>query len=193
MATMEKIREGNAFHAALNAPSRSPEIPESADIYGWLIGSWELEVLHFRVDVATLQIKGEAHFEWVLEGRVVQDLWIMPRRADRTAQHSSGAEKSGNFYGTSLRVYNPSIEAWRVIWFNPVTGSRDELIGRRHGKDVVQIGAHSDGTPIRWAFSEIAADSFLWTGEALQPDGQTWKLEAKFRATRVRPQADEGR
>jgi hypothetical protein len=30
------------FHAVLAAPGRSPEIPESADAYGWLIGSWEL-------------------------------------------------------------------------------------------------------------------------------------------------------
>jgi hypothetical protein len=29
------------FHTALAAPGRSLEIPESADVYGWLIGSWE--------------------------------------------------------------------------------------------------------------------------------------------------------
>ena len=26
----------------IQAAGRSPEIPESADVYGWLIGSWEL-------------------------------------------------------------------------------------------------------------------------------------------------------
>jgi len=28
----------------LAASGRSPEIPEAADAYGWLIGSWELDV-----------------------------------------------------------------------------------------------------------------------------------------------------
>ena len=69
---------------------------------------------------------------------------------------------------------------------NPVTGLRDELIGRWQGKDVVQIGTHPNGTPIRWIFNEITANSFHWTGEALEEDGKTWRLEGEFRATRIR-------
>ena len=80
----------------------------------------------------------------------------------------------------------PSIQAWRVTWINPVTGGRDELIGRWSGKDIVQLGTHSKGTPIRWTFTEITPDSFRWLGEALQPDGKTWTLEGEFRAKRIR-------
>src|SRR5579863_5219695 len=35
------------FPRVLCASGRSAEIPESADVYGWLVGSWELEVLHY--------------------------------------------------------------------------------------------------------------------------------------------------
>jgi hypothetical protein len=80
-----EVGEKVDFRAMLAAPARSPEIPESADVYGWLIGSWELDVCHYRgVDVAARRIQGEAHFAWVLEGRAVQDVWIMPRRSERT-------------------------------------------------------------------------------------------------------------
>src|SRR5687768_6194367 len=90
----------------LSAPGRSPEIPESADAYGWLVGSWELDVLRYwATDVAHRQIKGEAHFGWVLEGRAVQDVWIMPRLADRSAD----LDKKMNMYGSTLRVLDPSI------------------------------------------------------------------------------------
>jgi hypothetical protein len=82
-------------------------------------------------------------------------------------------------------VWDPAIQAWRVTWINPVTGARDELVGRRIDNDVIQIGRHSDGTPIRWNFSEVTPDSFRWTGEALQPDGKTWKLETELRAKRI--------
>ena len=62
MTTME-ARETVDFHGVLAAPGRSPEIPESADVYGWLIGSWELDALHYwGIDVTGRRIKGEAHF-----------------------------------------------------------------------------------------------------------------------------------
>jgi len=85
----------------LSASHRSPEIAESADVYGWLVGSWGLDVLHYkRVDVSSQKIKGEAHFGWVLEGRAIQDVWIMPRSPDR----DPGSDPTNNMYGTTLRV-----------------------------------------------------------------------------------------
>ena len=170
------------LETALFASERSPEIPESADVYGWLVGSWELEVLHYTaVDVSSLGFTGEVHFARALEGRAVQDVWIMPKRSDRTAQSA----KTNNMYGTTLRVWDPGIQAWRITWINPVTGHREEQIGRRIGSDIVQVGARLDGTPTRWRFTEITPDSFHWIGESLNPDGQTWKLEGEFRAKRT--------
>jgi len=171
------------FHDVLAAPGRAPEIPESADAYGWLIGDWELEVRRYwGIDVSMRGIKGEIHFEWVLEGRAVQDVWIMPRRADRTGE----PDKQMNMYGTTLRVWDPTIEAWRITWRNPAGDHHEEQIGRRVGADIVQVGVRPNGTPTRWMFTEITADSFRWTGESLAVDGKTWNLEGEFRATRVR-------
>ena len=169
------------FFAALAATGRSPEIPESSDLYGWLVGSWELDVLRYRVDVSEQRLKGEVHFAWVLEGRAVQDVWIMPPRRGR----NEPPDRMCNMYGTTLRVWDAALEAWRVTWINGVTGMRDELIGRASGKDIVQIGTHANGTPIRWIFTEITRNSFRWTGEALDPDGKTWKLEGEFQAKRI--------
>jgi hypothetical protein len=171
-----------AARAALAAPGRSPEIPESADIYGWLIGSWDLEVLRYAgADVRGRGLDGEVHFGWALEGRAVQDAWIMPRRSARAA----GTDKGFDMYGTTLRVWDPTIQAWRITWINPVSGHREEQIGRRVGPDIVQVGARPNGTATRWRFTEITPDSFHWIGEALNPDGQTWLLEGEFRARRV--------
>ncbi|MCI0361885.1 MAG: hypothetical protein L0211_25670 [Planctomycetaceae bacterium] len=159
--------QGN-FLAALAATGRSSDIPESADAYGWLVGSWELDVLHYWAqDVAAQGIQGEAHFGWVLEGRAVQDVWIMPCRPDRTAD----LDKAQNMYGTTLRVWDPTIEAWRVTWRNPAGDHHEEQIGRKSGGEVVQIGTRPDGTRTRWTFTEITADSFHWLGEALPPGG----------------------
>jgi hypothetical protein len=169
------------LQSVLVAPRRSQDIPESDDLYGWLIGSWELDVIHYASEVPALPLKGEAHFQWTLEGRAVQDVWIMPRRSDRTAHLT----KTNNIYGTTLRVWESTLKAWRVTWINPVTGHRSELVGRRSGNDIVQIGTQADGMPIRWTFTEITSVSFLWTGELLNTDGQTWRLQSQFRARRI--------
>jgi hypothetical protein len=90
-----------------------------------------------------------------------------------------------NMYGTTLRVWDSPIQAWPITWINPMANYHEEQIDRWSGKDVVQLGTRADGTQTRWRFTEITPDSFHWLGEAMQPDGKTWKLEGEFRARRI--------
>lgn len=173
------VELGRNFLSLLSAQGRSPEIPEEADAYGWLVGSWHLECLHYRG--VPVSIPGEAHFGWVLEGRAIQDVWIMPGPGERAS-----ADRVNNMYGTTMRVWDSSIQAWRISWKNPVHDHFQEQIGRRSGRDVVQIGIRADGTVTRWRFTEITPDSFHWLGEALLADGENWRLEGEFLAKRMK-------
>jgi hypothetical protein len=176
-----KIGMATRFTSALEASGRSPEIPESEDVYGWLVGDWELLVCHYLdLDVTTRQVRGEVHAGWVLQGRAVQDVWFYP-----SDPASAGLNKMIT-YGTTLRVWDPMIKAWRITWINPARNHREEQIGHWSGRDIVQIGMRANGTPTRWRFTEITSNSFHWLGEALQPDGLTWQLEAEFRGKRMR-------
>ena len=186
METNATLNETNPMQTALSATSRQPEIPEAMDLYGWAIGSWELEVTGYDDGGNVMHTAGEAHFAWVLEGRAVQDVFINPRRADR----GPDSPKFANWFGTTIRIYDPTIQAWRVNWFNPHDGVRAELIGRRRGNQIVQEGRFPDGTPVRWTFSEITDDSFRWRGERLERDGKTWRLQVEFRGRRTN-QADQ--
>ena len=178
MATNQMERSSDIL-AAVAAGGRSAEIPETVDAYGFLVGDWELDVLHYwGQDVAARGIKGEVHAGWVLEGRAMQDVWIMPRRADRTGP----LDKQMNMYGTTLRAWDAALQVWRITWSNPAGNHFEQQIGRKMGNDVVQLGTRADGTTSRWRFTEITGDSFHWLGEALQPDGQSWRLEGEFRA-----------
>ena len=171
------------FFSLLAAPGRSPEIPESADVYGWLCGSWDLDVLHYAgVDVTGRGLKAEVHAARVLEGRAVQDVWIMPRLEDRRPD----TDKTMNMYGTTLRSWDPSIQAWHIEWTNPASGHREQQVGRWNGRDILQEGTRADGTRTRWTFTEITPDSFHWRGDALYPGKQTWALEGEFLAKRRR-------
>ena len=173
------------FQSLLISDRRSPEIPESSDVYGWLCGSWDLAVLRYRgIDVSAQGLEGEVHAARALEGRAVQDVWIMPRCTDRTTPPS---DPTMNMFGTTLRSWDPAIKVWRIAWTNPVSGHREEQIGNWIGDDIVQNGTRADGTKTRWTFTEISADSFRWRGEALYPNATDWKLEGEFLAKRRKP------
>lgn len=173
----------SSFLQVLESPARSNELTDQEDIYGWLIGGWEATVYDYAADGTARASSGEWHFGRVLEGRAIQDVWIAPPRSQRSDKNLS---KQNNRYGTSVRVYDKEISAWRVTWFNPVTGARNDLIGRRQGADIIQEGINGAGRKMRWSFKDITPTSFRWLGESLEPDGKTWRLEAEFRARRMK-------
>jgi len=170
----------NDMFTHLRAPGPHPSLGAHADTYGRVLGSWRGEVHSHMTPGAITSASLEVHFAWVLEGRAVQDVWITPARADRDA----GRTGSLDWYGTTLRVFDPASESWRATWFNPVTGLVVHLEGRRQGDDIVQIGTRG-GRPIRWTFSEIGARSLRWQGHILEADGFTWKLEVDVHLQRI--------
>jgi hypothetical protein len=87
----------------------------------------------------------------VLEGRAVQDVWIVPSRGRRHAAGSSEGE-----YGTTSRFYDPLLDAWLVTWSGLISRARRALVARRWGDAIVQEGQTEEGYPLRWIFSEIA-------------------------------------
>ncbi len=121
------------------------------------------------VVVRTLAQPGEIYFGWVLQGRAIQDVWILP----------------GVFYGTTLRVYDPGLEAWHILWSDPLCQLYTRQIGRADGSDIVQIGKNDQGVMLRWRFVDTTPNSFRWLGERSYDDGKSWQLEAEFRAQRA--------
>jgi hypothetical protein len=172
----------NAFLGALEAGGAAPDRGGKMDLYGWLVGSWDLDVRELVPDGSTRRRPGEWHFGWVLEGRAVQDVWIVPPRPD-----------TPEYYGTTLRVYDPRIDAWRIQWTEPVSQSYLSMVGRRQGDDIVQDGEAPDGTRIRWSFTDIMPDSFTWRFEASPAGGATWHERMEFSAVRRPPTGPAGR
>jgi hypothetical protein len=166
----------NAFFEALMSQEPSKDLKTVSDLYGWLIGSWEAEVVDYNEDGSKRFSSGEWHFRRVLEGRAVQDVWISPPRSKR----SSELPLEGNRYGTTIRYYDSAINSWRIKWINPVRSVFNELIARKEGDIIVQEGFGPDGSRIRWNFSEIKKDSCRWSGEISFDEGKTWKLQAEF-------------
>ena len=90
------------FANALISAGPHPQLSPANQIFAPFVGSWQLQVSWFDVDGRlSRQERGEWHFCWVLEGRAIQDIWIVPPR-DARNQRSDLYE-----YGTSLEVLRP--------------------------------------------------------------------------------------
>ena len=51
-----------AFLDCLNADGPSADRADNTDLYGWLVGSWDLDVTRFLPDGTTRRCPGEWHF-----------------------------------------------------------------------------------------------------------------------------------
>ena len=174
----EKVRS-NVFDV-LRAERASLELGAAGGLYEWLIGSWNVRVVDYEDNGSPRNSSGEWHFGWVLEGRAIQDVFIVPSRDAR----SGNLPAEGNRYGTSLRVYDPRIDAWHITWINPVRQVHNHLIGRKVGNEIIQEGTDEDGSLMRWLFRDVTSNSFRWTGEQSTDNGKTWHLGAEFFAVR---------
>lgn len=174
----------SGFAAALHADGPAADRAEALQLYGQFIGDWQAKILTHAADGTRHQGEGEIHFGWVLEGRAIQDVWMIPRRADRRTG-APAMPVAGNWYGTTLRIYDPALDAWRIYWIDPATNSFRQQIGRRRGSDIVQEGTTESGALTRWSFTKITQHSFHWKGEASLDNGASWRLIVEVLAERA--------
>ncbi len=109
---------------------------------------------------------------------------MIPRRKDRRPD-APAMPVAGNWYGTTLRIFDPALDAWRIYWIDPATNNYYQQVGRKHGAGIMQEGTTEAGTLSRWSFTEIKRDSFHWKGEASFDKGASWRLLVEVFAHRV--------
>jgi hypothetical protein len=147
-------------------------------LYSRFIGAWDVEVSVYPPDGTPVRRRGEWLFSWALEGRAVQDVWIVPARSER--RRDSGGPMP---YGTTLRFPDESGQRWRIVWANPVSRSMVLMTARAVDGEIVQDGIDEDGQRFRWVFFAIEPDRFRWRAEDT-PDGHNWILRQEMLVTR---------
>jgi hypothetical protein len=166
---------------ALHASQPNPALAPKLQLYGRFVGSWTLDIDHHPLNGPQRRAEGEWHFDWVLDGRAVQDVWIFPARHLRAGKPA----EPWYLYGSTFRWYDPTIDAWHITYFEPTRPFAIRQIGRAIGADIVQIGDDTSGIMRRWRFVEISDQSFRWIGDASWDKGATWTLEMEMRARRA--------
>jgi hypothetical protein len=177
---VEAARPDEALIDALHVPGPAAEHREKLMLFGQFVGAWTIEWAGPDSNGERATATGELHFGWVLGGRAVQDIWIVPGRG----QPGEGQPPSA-FHGSTIRFYDPAIDAWRSTWVEPVNSRVRRFVGRQSGGDILLISDEEDPR-LRWRFTDIQPESFTWLGETSYDSGSTWILEERMRATRRR-------
>ena len=157
---------------ALVANGPNTKYSDKLQTFGQFVGSWTFDGTEFHEDGSHSTDKGEIHCQWVLQGQAVQDVFLETSRSDSESL----------LYGSTIRFYDPKIDAWRVTWINPGAGVVRTFIGRKSGGEIVMEGASGDSPQIRWIFLDIKSDSFHWRGE--KRTGSTWRIYEELDAHR---------
>lgn len=167
--------------AASGSPEPGSPAGKEADLYGPLVGSWDIVSTWFDKDRPGRQGRGEWHFARILGGLGVQDVLF-----------SAGAPET--MRGTTLRCYDRERDLWHVCWMQPGGGEFVHLLGHGDGLGIVQEEEGGRGRErARWCFRDIGPDSFLWTGERSEDGGATWIREQEMRAQRMGKSTDPRR
>lgn len=157
---MPNLSTASPMTEALHANGPNAEHREKLMQFGRLVGSWDLDVIYYgESGKVRRRTPGEWHFGWALEGRAIEDVWIVPPRSQRPPEGQVFGE-----YGVTLRFYDPGMGAWRSTWHGPVNGIVWPFIARQIGEEMVLERSQEDGSLSRWIFSEGAGFILLERG-----------------------------
>lgn len=152
---------------ALPAMGPHPSLGDQAKVFGRFVGTWDGEYTEFSKDGTATHSSGEWIFGWVMDGRAIQDLFII---------HPSAAHQEG-FVGTSLRYFDPKSGTWSVTFVDPENNSVATLTGGAVGDNrIVLHKQNADGRETRWSFDDIRPDSWVFRDEETRDGGKTWRL-----------------
>ena len=162
----------------LGADGPDPELREKLMLFGQFVGDWDIvEARYPQPDGTEIVRRGEIHFGWILEGKAIQDVWMTYKGNPPRAVPA----------GTTIRFYDPKIDAWHSIWISPKHGVIQTFIAQRVSEEIVLNGRTCDGYPERWIFSEIKPSSFRWRAVESHDNQETWKLTEEMHVQRRPP------
>ena len=94
---------------ALQAIGPHPSLGDQAKVFGRFVGTWDVEYTDFSKDGKATHRSGKLMVGWVMDGRAIQDLWIV---------NPSGARKEREVY-TDLRYFDPKSGTWPATFIDP--------------------------------------------------------------------------
>lgn len=159
--------------------TRHNSIPEGRDIFGRFIGGWHLNLVIYKFDGSNKKHQGEWHFFRILQGRAIQDIWIIP-------DLNSSGKHDFYEYGTTVRKFNPKTENWSAVWVGPVQDQLFEFDIEDSEETIVLTEKGNLKLEMKWTFFDITANSFQWKSEVKVKGSGSWFTNFHMSLSRIK-------
>ena len=133
-------------------------IPKSKDIFGKFIGEWSLTLTITNPDGTNARYNGEWNFYRILQGRAIQDIWIIPDIA-------SQGDNEFHEFGTTIRTFNLKTNKWKAVWVGPVQNQLFVFDIEDNTDQIILTETNNPHLEMRWSFFDISENSFQWKSE----------------------------
>lgn len=91
-----------AMITALQATGPHPSLSDHANVFGRLIGTWDVEYMDISKSGKAIHRTGELRVGWIMDGRAIEDLWIV---------YPAEAGKDREVYA-DVRYFDPKSGTW---------------------------------------------------------------------------------
>ncbi len=167
----------NEFGNALLSEKPNEEYKDKLMLFGQFVGEWDFEWIDGKGTANERHVKGEWLFSWILEGKVIQDIFIYPSRSERLKNYQPDAE-----YGTTIRFYNPEQDIWEICY--GYLGNLCHLQARQVNEQIIITNLDTSNGLNEWVFSDITEDTFHWQNRSSFDEGKTWIVNGELFAER---------
>jgi hypothetical protein len=170
------LRPDDAMVAALRAAGPHPSLKDHASVLGRLVGTWDVDYLDIRKDGTSVRRSGELVVGWVMDGRAMEDVWIV---------YPSAAGKEREVYA-DVRYFDAKSKTWPAIFIDPQIASVATFTGGAVGDDrfVLESEDLVAGQIRRWSFNDIRDGSVVFRDDASSDGGKTWILKSEYHMKR---------
>jgi len=167
-----------ALVTALRATGPHPSLGDHASVLERLVGTWDVEYMDVSKDGKKIHRSGELIVGWVMDGRAMEDLWIV---------YPTEAGKEREVYA-DLRYFDTKSGTWPAIFIDPQDASFATFKGGAVGDDRIVLDSQDlvAGQTRRWSFNDIRDDSLVFRDDASSDGGKSWTLKSEYHMKRRR-------
>ena len=162
----------------LYAKNLHTSIPENKDTFGKFIGKWSLDLTIINFDGTHSKHKGEWHFHRILQGRAIQDIWIIP---DLTSYKDNEFHE----YGTTIRTFNPKTSKWKAVWVGPIQNQFFIFDVEDYNDEIILTLNNDSNLDMKWRFFDISKNSFKWKSELKIKKHDNWFVNYYMKMARI--------
>jgi len=168
---LQQRRDSGWMLVGLGAKGPVKTFREELKLFGQFVGDWDIFPREAADDPRLRrEPTGEVHWQWVLGGLGVQDVW----------GHIDSRSKRLVPQGSTLRFYDPKLKAWRSTWIAPYQRKVRRFIGRREGAEIVLRERERGWNGEHWIFSDVSPASFRWRAETRFSPRGAWNVTQDY-------------